>query len=305
MTMSLARLSQIGPEKGGAFEVLWDCPFLRAHLLSDIGNKREHNEDSCMLSVPENPALTASQGLLFAVADGMGGASAGECASRWTLDTLAERVFAEGNGTIPVRLTEAIGAANQRIFEYASSNPDDFYGMGTTASALVILGNHAYVIQVGDSRVYVVRNGGPLYQVTRDHSIVAEQVRHGIITEEQARQHPHKNIITRAIGIKDTVEADLFAFRLKRGDTILICSDGLSNMVGDPEIGQTLRLDQLPAATHRLISRALAEGGSDNITAVVIRITGTPPKSHLEQDINEVAIPSPGLLYGLRRLVGF
>lgn len=302
--MSIPRITKIGPEKGDGFEFEWECSYLHAHLLSDVGNKREHNEDACMLSVPEDPALTRSDGALFAVADGMGGASAGECASRWTLETLADRVFAEGEGSIPVRLCEAIEAANQRVYEQASSDPEQYYGMGTTASVVVVRGNYAYVVQVGDSRVYIVRDGGRLHQVTRDHSIVAEQVRYGLITEEEARLHPHKNIITRAIGIKETIKVDLFAFGLKVGDTMLICSDGLSNMVGDPEIGETLKIEKLPAATHRLVNRALAEGGADNITVLLVRVTDTPPKMPLEKGVSEVTIPHQGIFGRLRRFTG-
>ncbi len=301
--MSMTRLTTIGPEGGGAFECGWECPYLQAHLLSDVGKKREHNEDSCMLSVPKDAAPAPNQAMLFAVADGMGGASAGERASRLTLETVAERLSSRREGAIPVCLRQAIEAANDRVYQEAMNNPQ-LYGMGTTASAVAVLGSHAYVVQVGDSRVYVSRNGAGLHQITNDHSIVAEQVRHGLLSEAEARAHPHKNIITRAVGIKETVEVDLFAVRLRRGDTLLICSDGLCNMVSDSDIAKVLTLKSLEGAAHRLVNRAIARGGTDNITVVLVRITNRPPKARLEEGVRQISLPSAGLLGKLGRILG-
>ncbi len=291
--MSVTRLVKIGPEHGGNFEFEWDCPHLQAHLISDVGKKREHNEDSCVLSVPEDAASTGRSDMLFAVADGMGGASAGEHASHLTCKTVAETLFSNGGTTVPERLRRAIDAANKHVFDEARKNPD-YRGMGTTASLVTITGNMAYILQVGDSRVYVARNKVGLHQITDDHSVVAEQVRNGFLTEEEARTHCLKNLITRAVGIREEVEADLFSVRLKRDDTLLICSDGLCNMIGDAEIAETLGLRSLRAAAHRLVGRALEEGGTDNITCALARLTANPPRVSIDKDATRVPIPSPG-----------
>lgn len=217
-----------------------------------------------------------------------------------TLQTIAEEYYLSSQrDNVPAVLVEAVQGANRRVYEHAASH-DDFHGMGTTSSVVIVAGSWAYVAQVGDSRVYLGRGRGELYQITNDHSVVAEQVRSGLLTEEEARNHSLKNLITRAVGIREAVQPDLFAVNLKRGDTLLICSDGLSNMVGDPEIAETLTHANLQAAARQLVGRALEEGGTDNITAAVVRITQTPPKTLLQEGAEEVALPSSGIFGKLR-----
>lgn len=301
--MPMPRTTAIGPEHGGNFEYEWESPHVQVHLVSDVGKKRAHNEDSCILSVPEDPAEATERGIVFGVADGMGGASAGELASRLTLDTIAGAIDSCTQENVPTCLRSAVEAANLRVFEQARDNPA-YHGMGTTACVALLHGDRAYVVHVGDSRLYVARQGVPLYQVTHDHSIVAEQVRHGLLTEEEARDHCLKNLITRAVGIKETVKTDLYAFQVKRGDTILVCSDGLCNMVNDEALGESLAIKSLQGAARKLVGLALEGGGTDNITAALLRVTGVPPKKPLQEGAEPVTLPRPGLLGRLSRLFG-
>jgi protein phosphatase len=299
--MALAPLTQIGPESAGNFEYQWENDILAAHLLTDIGRKRSHNEDSCILCAPENPAISKLHGFLFAVADGMGGANAGELASRLALTTIAEFYYnvTFSSQTRPTRLREAVERANERVFQEAEGNPER-HGMGTTLSTVLIHGDCLYVAQVGDSRVYLLRDR-KLVQVTEDHSLVAEQVRSGFITEEEARNHSMKNLITRAVGIKDTVKVDLFSARIQQGDTLLICSDGLSNLVEFDLIRRMMAMEKVQGVARILVGNAIENGGTDNVTAVVIRILAQPPHVILEEGAEPVALPRRGIFNWIRR----
>lgn len=270
-------------------------------MLSDVGKKREKNEDSCLLCIPEPASLADERGLLFAVADGMGGASAGEHASRMALHTMSTTYFRGPAQPVPMGMRTAVETANELIFEESENNPE-YSGMGTTVSSIVVLGDWAYIAQVGDSRVYLLRERSGIHQLTHDHSLVAEQVRSGLISEEEARNHALKNLITRAVGIKDTVRVDLFAVQLRPEDTLLLCSDGLCNMVSDSEIAAALALGDLKYCTRKLVEQALEGGGTDNITAVTLRVTGTPPRREMQQGAEEIELSGSGLLGRLRRL---
>ncbi len=205
--MAETLVTHIGPDGGGNYEFGWEGPYLQAQLLSDVGKKRKHNEDSCMLSVPDDPpaSVDGKQLLLFAVADGMGGASAGEYASRLTLETISQEAVGPFTN-VPDVLREAVQAANIRVYKEAGLRPE-YKGMGTTTSAIGIMGDWAYIAQVGDSRVYLSREKGDLHQITNDHSVVAEQVRNGLISETEAENHALRNLITRAVGIKESVQS--------------------------------------------------------------------------------------------------
>lgn len=300
--MDLIPLTHGGPDNGDNFEYHWNGDYVHAHLLSDVGKKRVHNEDSCIFCAPQDMALLYDRGFLFAVADGMGGASAGELASRLALQTLIEEYYSEKPGVIPDRLTESIQAANARIFDEAEKNPE-FRGMGTTVSAVVIHGSCAYIGQVGDSRVYLKRTDRNIFQITDDHSLVAEQVRNGYISEQEARNHSLKNLITRAVGIKNNVDSDLFSLRLQENDLILICSDGLSNMLDDNQISSVLTSESVQGAVRVLIGKALEKGGNDNITAILLRIASQPPHRDLQEGADEVNVPAPGLFNRLKSIL--
>lgn len=286
---------------GRSYETSWTGPYVEAHLMTDVGLKREKNEDSCMLSVPDDEATLQNRGILLAVADGMGGASAGERASRMALNVIREEYYSAEGDSVPVMLRYAIEVANEKIFEEAEVNPL-YSGMGTTVSAAVLHGGYVYIAQVGDSRVYLIRERGNIHQITLDHSLVAEQVRSGLLREEDARNHSLKNLITRAVGIKDTVRVDLYALKVVEHDTLLICSDGLSNIVTDDRISRALSNGNLRHGTESLIEQALNGGGPDNITALTVRITQPPPKTDLQPGAEVVDLTPSSFLKRLRRL---
>jgi protein phosphatase len=299
-------LTEYGPHGPARYEYSWRGEYLDVCLISDVGHKRENNEDSCLICAPEDRALARQRGILVAVADGMGGASAGELASRLTLRQTANALYLDTNGlSSPDALRAAVEKANLQVFEASEQDPR-LSGMGTTISALLLVGAWAYIAQVGDSRVYVARKGTSLRQVTEDHSLVAEQMRCGLITAEEARTHAMKNLITRAVGIKENVKVDMFAIRLQQGDTVLICSDGLSNMVGDVQLERILVQSDLGSAGQMLTASALDAGGTDNITSALMRITGEPPPSEFEEGAQPVVLDRPpgGFVNRLRRLLG-
>lgn len=292
-----------GPPEGGNYEHAWAGTYLAVHLISDIGKRRERNEDSCLMAAPNDIDLLDGCGFLFAVADGMGGASAGERASRMALDTFSESYYRGTPGNLPDRMRSSVEDANASVFN-ASESDAELHGMGTTLTAMAILGDSAYVGQVGDSRVYLQRTDAPLLQVTEDHSLVAEQVRDGLLSAEEARNHVMKNLITRAIGIKPDVEVDLYGVQLQKGDTLMICSDGLCNFVSDPDIANCLQVKTPRAAARLLVGKALEGGGNDNITVCVIRLIDAPPRRPLQMGCRPVETPQTGFVSRLKRLWG-
>ncbi len=206
---------------------------------------------------------------LFAVADGMGGHNAGDYASSHAVRILVDEIR-EDTDYNPVKvIRHAIETANTEIIEQAQKD-EKLRGMGTTMVVATIVGQYAYVANVGDSRLYVVDK--QLRQITRDHSLVDEMVRMGEINADEARVHPDKNIITRAVGAADHVEADFFEVELCEDDRILLCTDGLTNMVRDKEICDTIRQnDNIETAASQLVAMANANGGRDNITVMIIK----------------------------------
>ena len=236
---------------------------MKTFSMTDIGRKREINQDYVFATDETIGNLPT----LLVVADGMGGHRAGDFASRFTVEVLAE----EGQNskeTHPEQiLGNAIQTANERLMEEAAKD-SRLEGMGTTLVAATILDHVLYFANVGDSRLYLINK--EIRQLSKDHSMVEEMVRLGGLTEEEAKHHPDKNIITRAMGVKDKVEPDFFEYRLKGGDTILMCSDGLTNMVDDDEIFQIVKSARdIVEAVETLIQRANENGGSDNIGIVL------------------------------------
>lgn len=248
---------------------------IRWSACTDVGLKRETNEDS----YKANPSEA-----LFVVADGMGGHAAGEIASRIAVDTVNEfieltsrdkditwpfefdeNITMEGN-----RLKTAIRLANRKVIG-AIQKREDLRGMGTTIVSLWVNGKRAYVGHVGDSRAYLVREN-QMSQLTNDHSWVNEQQRKGTLSREQARTHPFRNVVTRALGGKEKVEVDLLEIELKPQDLFLLCSDGLSSLVDDKTILETLLASRtdLDAATKNLVAQANGHGGDDNSTVILV-----------------------------------
>jgi protein phosphatase len=243
--------------------------------LTDVGCKRDHNEDNLYVFSPHTNF--EEQGMLFAVADGMGGHAGGEFASRIAVDTLGKYYTGDNeNSSFLVGLENCITEANSLIYSQAQSSPV-LRGMGTTLTTGIVQKNSLNLGQVGDSRAYLIRNGS-IQQLTNDHSLVAEQIRQGIITEEEAATHPAKNIITRALGTKAKVEIDFYTFELEPDDRVLMCSDGLHGFVEDPVILKViLEAPSAPEGCRRLIAKANENGGPDNITAILVHVRPVKP----------------------------
>ncbi|MGI6679425.1 MAG: Stp1/IreP family PP2C-type Ser/Thr phosphatase [Dehalobacterium sp.] len=235
-----------------------------AEVVSDVGLVRKNNEDSLWCDLDNQ---------LFIVADGMGGSAAGEVASKMAINTVVHSISQSTNDTPSEILRQSFYQANNSIFQEARQH-EEYSGMGTTLSALWIVDEKAYLCHVGDSRIYLVREG-EIRLLTRDHSLVGELMREGGITEEQAMTHPQKNILTRALGCNAHVEVDIMELDTLAGDYFILCTDGLSNLIRSEEM--VALLDQgkgLKAAADELLKLALARGGSDNITAILIYRTG-------------------------------
>jgi protein phosphatase len=234
---------------------------------TDTGRARAENEDNAYARPP-----------LYVVADGMGGAQAGEVASALAVDEFRGGLVADG--TPEQRLTERVQAANRRIYETARQKLEH-EGMGTTLTAVYLDDSNLAVAHVGDSRAYIFRDG-ELIRLTHDHSLVEELIRRGKLTPEQAAAHPQRSIITRALGIEPEVEVDTWTYPMRAGDVVLLCSDGLTSMVDESRIAAVLaEQHDLDAAGERLIAEANEAGGRDNITVVLFRLedvdAGPPP----------------------------
>lgn len=237
---------------------------MKISSLTDIGNTREMNQDylySSEESVGKLPNL-------FLVADGMGGHKAGEFASRYVVEHIVRSIEGSKEEEAVGILSESIETANRKLKEYADAH-QQMRGMGTTIVAAVIQGRTLLVANVGDSRLYIV--GDEITQVTQDHSLVQEMVRLGQMDPQSAKNHPDKNIITRAVGVSEKVKIDIFERQLRAGEYIILCSDGLTNMVEDSVILQILHgAGSLSDKAERLIELANKNGGKDNITVIII-----------------------------------
>jgi len=244
--------------------------------VTDVGRVRANNEDCYKIVEPLN---------LFVLSDGMGGEAHGEIASAMAVETVVKHCLDAGtNPAAPVigavqpnwsartkRLSAAVHLANRNIFKSAEENPDQ-HGMGATLTAVWIDGTNLSVAHVGDSRAYLLRSGN-LLQLTRDHSLVAEQVRRGILTAAEAEESDMQSVLLRALGAQEEIEVDAEEHTLFPRDILLLCSDGLTRMVTDPEIAGTLQSETDPMrAAEKLIALANERGGPDNITVVIARL---------------------------------
>lgn len=237
---------------------------------TDLGRVRENNEDKFEFYIPDDELVLASRGQVFVVCDGMGGHAAGQIASELAAKTFID-VYLNHPGADPKEaLSNAIHATNRWVFLASRANPGR-KGMGTTLCALVLLQEKAYVVHVGDSRVYRLRDG-ELTQITDDHTVMHEMIRAGTLTPEQAAVHPHKHVITRAVGVEENVVPDYYEFDIVEGDTYFLCSDGVLNHVDDAGIHAILSTNGPAAAAWKLVSQALLGGGSDNTTAMVLKV---------------------------------
>ncbi|MFH1755785.1 MAG: Stp1/IreP family PP2C-type Ser/Thr phosphatase [Candidatus Latescibacterota bacterium] len=239
---------------------------------TDTGKVRQQNEDSCGSFVPSDPDEREKKGVLYIVADGMGGHRGGEVASRLAVATIRAHYYSNQAITPAAALAEAFQEANRLIYERSQSD-ETLIGMGTTCTAMLIIGQEAFFAHVGDSRAYLSREGA-LRQITEDHSLVGEMLRAGLITREDARTHPQRNVITKSLGVQKSVQADhpSTPFVIESGDVFLLCSDGLTALVSDDDIKSALGAADSNSACSQLIDLANQKGGLDNITVQVIRI---------------------------------
>jgi serine/threonine protein phosphatase PrpC len=254
---------------------------------SNTGNKRRRNEDSFVVAPP-----------LFAVADGMGGAQAGEVASKLAAAALEDTDLGSTHGE--ERVIALIQAANRRVYERSNADPTAS-GMGTTITVALVEGTRVTFGHVGDSRAYLLRDG-VMEQLTEDHSLVNELMKTGKLSPEEAETHPQRSVITRALGTDPDVDVDTFVIEAKEGDLFLICSDGLTTMVADEDILELLERnhDDLDRAAKSLVAAANRAGGEDNITVVAFTIradggdTVTMPAAGADDDtIDGMQAPSP------------
>ena len=237
---------------------------MKSYSVTDVGQKRQVNQDYIFAS--EEPVGNLPN--LFVVADGMGGHKAGDFASSYAVQILLHSILEDENQNPIIIIRHAIEEANRKVLEEANLH-EEMSGMGTTMVLVTIVDDYAYVANVGDSRLYLIEDR--IVQITKDHSLVEEMVRRGLITREDAKHHPDKNIITRAIGAKADVDVDFYEHRLKRGDIILMCTDGLSNMVEDEELFHIVQGGRdIVEAGQSLVEAAKENGGTDNIGVVLV-----------------------------------
>ncbi len=238
---------------------------------TDPGRERASNEDAILQQIPMDSGLRKRKGALFLVADGMGGAAAGEVASSEAVRWVAKRYFSDPAPDVRESLARSIREANDHIYAYAQTDPD-LDGMGTTLVAAVVREEQLWIANVGDSRAYLIR-GDTLRQLSVDHSWIQEQVSQGRLTESQASRSPYRNLITRSLGVHESVEIDIFPpKKLRSGDVVVLCSDGLSEVVEDEEICRTVTHTSPQSAVDELIELANSRGSPDNISVIVARV---------------------------------
>ncbi len=245
---------------------------IEGSVATDVGCQRDHNEDHIEFFEPDDPIVRGHKGSFAVVADGMGGHLAGGLASGVAVE-VARRTYYQEAGTGRDALQAALKEANREIYELSLTD-DAYHGMGTTCTALVLNDTHAHCAHVGDSRLYLIRDG-EIRLMTEDHSLVREMVKAGILSPEQARSHPNRNVISRALGVRPSV--DLFTWPepvlLLDGDTFILCSDGLHDPVQEDEIRGTCTTERPEAACRKLVELAKARGGHDNISVGVFRLS--------------------------------
>jgi protein phosphatase len=243
---------------------------VQAVLKTDVGLVRTENQDFGAYTTPQEEAASQTGGRLLIVADGMGGHRGGATASRLATETVKAHYLGSETKDVASALREALTLANTRIFSEAQTNAD-LRGMGTTTSALVICGNQGWFAHVGDSRIYMIRSG-EIEQLTEDHSLVATMVREGLLTTEEAANHPRRNVLQRSIGVGEEVEIDIDGpMNVQENDVFVLCSDGLHGLVKQEEIKEIAKRP-LRQAADEFVKLALERGAPDNVTVIVARV---------------------------------
>jgi len=255
---------------------------------TDLGRIRENNEDKFDFYEPEDAAVLATKGCFYGIADGMGGHSAGQIACELALKVVIRAYYANPSPDTHASLRRAVEEANALIYDTAQMMTER-NGMGTTLTAVVVREDMLTVAQVGDSRGYLLRDG-QITQITEDHSWVAEQVRIGAMSLEEAQASPFRNIITRSIGTSSTVEPDITTHELRVGDSIILCSDGLSGHLDPMEIAAVAAEHSPSSAAMRLVEEANERGGRDNITVLILSIRALSPYGEPDEDAGGIAV---------------
>lgn len=247
-------------------------PFVRLSVgaRTDPGRVRPNNQDWWLQYVPPDPRVLAAKGALFAVADGMGGRAGGQVASQLAVQHVLQAYYEDSTQPIASSLHQAVRIANHRVYAYGQAYPA-YQGMATTLVAAVVRGKELIVAHVGDSRAYLVR-AGRVWPLTRDHSWVAEMVARGLLTPAQAASHPYRHVIMRSVGPKPAVAVDVQRTKIAPGDALVLCTDGLSDVVSPGEIGWAAAALAPQHAAQTLIDWANQRGGRDNISALVVRM---------------------------------
>jgi PPM family protein phosphatase len=243
---------------------------LRTALRTDVGLVRSENQDFGTYTTQAEERESAPGGKLLIVADGMGGHRGGATASRLAAETVKAQYLGSDTPDIPTALRESLSRANARIYSEAQSNPD-LRGMGTTTSVLAVKDGAGWLAHVGDSRIYMVRDGA-IKQLTDDHSLVATMVREGLLTSAEAETHPRRNVLQRSMGVAEDVEIDVRGpIELRQGDVFILCSDGLHGVVKEDELNEIARMP-IEAAADEFLRRALERGAPDNVTVIVATV---------------------------------
>jgi serine/threonine protein phosphatase PrpC len=248
-------------------------PGIEAASLTDVGRQRANNEDSYLYWEPDSDADFHIKGRLAVVADGMGGYEGGQEASRLAVETVRSVYDNAFGGRPQDTLVMALEAAHQNIQRFAQEHPQ-FYGMGTTCTALSIVGRQLCFAHIGDSRLYLIR-AESISRLTRDHSYVGRLVETGIVRSEDAESHPQRHILTAALGSGRDVTPHIpeNPVSLEEGDTLLLCTDGLWGVVGDPDLARIVQSNPPAEACQKLVTLALERGGPDNITMLILRVS--------------------------------
>ena len=248
-------------------------PGVELASLSDIGCQRENNEDQYAYWEPANDEEFARKGRLAIVADGMGGHEGGQEASRIAVESIQEVFAKTADADAQSLLLTGFQIAHERILDYAAGHPE-LHGMGTTATAIALLGNQLYYAHVGDSRLYLVR-GANISRLTHDHSYVGRLVQNGVISAEEAETHPQRHILTAALGAGTEIspETPEHPIALQKGDVLVLCTDGMWSLLSEPEIQGIVVSNDPPEACRALVKTTKDRGGPDNITVQVLRLT--------------------------------
>lgn len=242
---------------------------MESFAITDIGSRREINQDYVYC----NDDAVGLLPNLYIVADGMGGHKAGDFASRYSVNEFEKELKEQNARTLIGSMEGAVRMVNERLLKEAAAEPD-YEGMGTTFVAACIEQDNLYVLNIGDSRLYLISEKGTIRQITQDHSLVEEKILRGEIERKDAKNHPEKNVITRALGAAEQVVPDFFEVELSAGDYVLLCSDGLTNMVEDSVLKETVLNSEasLKEKAESLVELANKNGGRDNISLILVHI---------------------------------